>query len=287
MFHGEFPPDTLTTLAIATDLPLGVFDSGVGGLTVLRALRHRLPNESTIYLGDTARVPYGTKTRESVVRYATQATEHLVARGIKLLVVACNTATALSLPELQTRFAPLPVVGVIEPGAEAAVAASRTQRHLVLATESTVKQHAYALAIRALAPAAKVEEIPCSLFVALAEEGWTEGAIPDAVAERYLKVSMSQPADKLPDTIVLGCTHFPLLKRAIRSAIGHGPTIVDSATTTAEYVAGMLARGKLLRTSGTPTMRLVATDGGRRFADVGSRFLDQRVNASDVELVDL
>jgi glutamate racemase len=275
-------------LLTATDLPLGVFDSGVGGLTVLRALRQRLPNESTIYLGDTARVPYGTKTRESVVRYATQATEHLVGRGIKLLVVACNTATALSLPELRARFAPLPVVGVIEPGAEAAVAASRSQRHLVLATESTVKQHAYTQAIHALAPAAKVEEIPCSLFVALAEEGWTEGPIPEAVATKYLKASMSHAPDKLPDTIVLGCTHFPLLKRAIRSAVGHGPSIVDSATTTAEYVAGVLGRMKLLRVSvGTPTMTLVATDGGRRFADVGSRFLDQRVDAADVEIVDL
>ena len=164
------------------DLPIGVFDSGVGGLTVLRAIRAALPNESTIYLGDTARVPYGTKSRESVLRYSLQASRQLVERGIKLLVVACNTASALSLPELRAELAPLPVLGVVEPGAEAAVAASAAQRHLVLATEATVAQRAYTRSIRALAPRAEVEELACSLFVALAEEGWTHGEVVAAAA---------------------------------------------------------------------------------------------------------
>lgn len=152
-------------------LPIGVFDSGVGGLTVLRAIRRALPREAALYLGDTARVPYGTKSADSVVRYATRAAELLVTRGVKLLVVACNTAAALALGTLERRLAPLPVIGVVEPGARAAVAASAAQRHLVLATESTVREGAYTRAIRALAPAAHIDERACSLFVALAEEG--------------------------------------------------------------------------------------------------------------------
>jgi len=270
------------------NLPIGVFDSGVGGLTVLRALRERLPHESVIYLGDTARLPYGTKSVESVTRYAMQATEHLVARGIKLLVIACNTASAVSLDPVRERFAPLPVVGVVEPGAEAAVAASARQRHLVLATESTVKRHAYARAIRARQPQAHVEEIPCSMLVALAEEGWTEGPIAEAVAREYLGPVLGRPAAEQPDTVVLGCTHFPLLARAIRAVAGPGPTLVDSATTTAEWVAGMLDRsGQSTSQAGPGAMRLLATDGRDRFAAVGSRFLGEPLSPDAVEIVDL
>jgi glutamate racemase len=273
---------------VSAHLPIGVFDSGVGGLTVLRALRRRLPAESTIYLGDTARLPYGTKSVESVVRYATQATEHLVARGIKLLVIACNTASAVSLEPIRDRFGPLPVVGVVEPGAAAAVAASRQQRHLVLATESTVKRHAYARAIHALAPDAVVEEIACSMLVALAEEGWTDGPIAESVARAYLAPVLARPAAELPETIVLGCTHFPLLEGAIRTAVGPAPAIVDSASTTAEYVAALLHRSQLIRPSDEPgALTLLATDGAERFAAVGARFLGEPLRPRDVELVDL
>src|SRR5262245_27370969 len=165
------------------ELPIGVFDSGVGGLTVLRAIRHAMPAESAIYLGDTARVPYGTKSSESVVRYALQAADLLVERGIKLLVVACNTASAVALDALRERLRPLPVLGVIEPGAAAVAAASANGHFLVLATEATVQGHAYARALHARRPDAVVEEIACSLFVALAEEGWTDGPVADAIAE--------------------------------------------------------------------------------------------------------
>ena len=273
---------------MTSDLPIGVFDSGVGGLTVLRALRRRLPAESLIYLGDTARVPYGTKSVSSIIRYAVQATDHLVGRGVKMLVVACNTASAVSLDPLHDRFAPLPVIGVVEPGAEAAVAASRNQHLLVLATESTVKRHAYAQAIHRLSRDARVDEQACSLFVALAEEGWTDGAVPDAVARTYLTPLMTDRDGDAPDTVVLGCTHFPLLKAAIRSALGHGATIVDSATTTAEAVAARLAALNLLRAvPGTGALTLLATDGPERFASVGSRFLGELIRSEDVEVVDL
>lgn len=268
--------------------PIGVFDSGVGGLTVLRALRSRLPAESLIYLGDTARVPYGTKSEASILRYAAQATDHLVSRGIKMLVVACNTASAVSLDPLRERFAPLPVIGVVEPGADAAVAATRTNHVLVLATESTVSRHAYARAIAARLPDARIDEQACSLFVALAEEGWTDGDVPASVARTYLAPHM-KPADGPPaDTIVLGCTHFPLLENVIRLAAGPGTTIVDSATTTADAVARRLHEDGLLRSSGsTGSLTLLATDGPGRFASVGARFLGQPIDAGDVEVVDL
>jgi glutamate racemase len=272
---------------VTSDLPIGVFDSGVGGLTVLRALRRRLPAESLIYLGDTARVPYGTKSDASIVRYASQATDHLVSRGVKMLVVACNTASAVSLDPLRDRFAPLPVIGVVEPGAEAAVAASSRRHLLVLATESTVRRHAYAQAIHRLAPDARVDEQACSLFVALAEEGWTEGAVPESVARTYLTPPMTGSGDG-PDTVVLGCTHFPLLEGAIRTALGPGTTVVDSATTTAEAVARELASRDLLNSrDGEGALTLLATDGPDRFAVVGSRFLGQSIDAGHVEVVDL
>lgn len=266
-------------------LPIGVFDSGVGGLTVVRAIRERLPAESIVYLGDTARLPYGTKSAESITRYATQATDHLVGRGVKLLVVACNTASAVSIGPLEARFRPLPVIGVVEPGAEAAVAAGG-RRHLVLATESTVKRHAYARAINALAPDARVDELACSLFVALAEEGWTDGAIAESIAGRYLSGAATNGGR--PDTVVLGCTHFPLLAGAVRTVIGPGPVIVDSATTTAARVQSLLGERSLLAPpGGRGQLRLLATDGADRFARVGARFLGEPITPADVEIVDL
>jgi glutamate racemase len=270
------------------DLPIGVFDSGVGGLTVLRAIRAASPRESTVYLGDTARVPYGTKSRDSVLRYSLQASDQLVRRGIKLLVVACNTASALSLPELRAHLAPLPVLGVVEPGAEAAVAASVRRRHLVLATEATVAQRAYTRAIRALSPGAQVEELACSLFVALAEEGWTEGAVAAAAADAYLGPVAARPERERPDAVILGCTHFPLLAAEIRAALGPVPRIVDSASATARAVTALLERERLGRSAArSPDLRLLVTDGAARFARLGSRFLGEPVALTDVEVVDL
>ena len=264
-----------------------MFDSGVGGLTVLRALRSGLPAESFVYLGDTARLPYGTKSAHTVERYALQAADLLVARDIKCLVVACNTASAAALPAMRARYQQIPVIGVIEPGARAACAASRSGRMGVLATESTVRGGAYQQAIGRIRPEARVWAVACGLFVALAEEGWVEGPIAAAVAARYLEPFRADDEHKI-DTVVLGCTHFPVLGGLIAAAAGSGVQIVDSAATTAATVREELARRSLLQ-AGNATgakLKLLATDGVERFASVGGRFLGTTLRAADVELVD-
>jgi glutamate racemase len=269
------------------DLPIGVFDSGVGGLTVLRALRQQLPHERFTYLGDTARLPYGTKSRDSVLRYSVQATEFLIQRGIKYLVIACNTASSVAVEELRARFAPVPVIGVIEPGAAAGCAASRSGQIAVIATEGTVQGGAYQRAIAGIRPDAIVVAKACSLFVALAEEGWTEGPIAEAIIHRYLdEVFRDHPA---ADTLLLGCTHFPLLFNALRAVVQPHIAIVDSAQTTALALAKDLAEQSLLRgpTLNPSPLQLLATDGPRRFAEVGCRFLGESFSPEQVELVDL
>ena len=268
-----------------TELPIGIFDSGVGGLTVLKALRARLPHERFLYLGDTARLPYGTKGPETVSRYAVQAAGHLVERGIKLLVVACNTASAVAMPALSARFAPLPVIGVVEAGAEAAVATSRSGHIAVLATESTVRGGAYERAVLARRPDARVYSQACSLFVALAEEGWVQGPLVESVAREYLQPLLDEKRRDGLDCLVLGCTHFPLLKHAVAQVAGPEVTLVDSGETVALAVEKLLA-GKT-RTAGPGSARYLATDGAERFARVGSLFLGEPIMPSDVEIVDL
>jgi glutamate racemase len=267
------------------DLPIGVFDSGVGGLTVLRALRAVLPADDFLYLGDTARLPYGTKSAQTVARYAAQAGDALARRGIKCLVVACNTAASVAIPELAARLAPTPVIGVIEPGAEAAVRATRTGHVAVIATEGTVRGEAYPRTIAALAPSVKVTQKACPLFVALAEEGWTDGPIVEAVARRYLEPVFA--GSGAPDTLLLGCTHFPALVAPLRRVVGAGVTIVDSAETTAAATAARIAALGLGPEPGIGTTRLLATDGPERFARVGSIFSGEPIAPADVELVDL
>ena len=270
---------------------IGVFDSGVGGLTVLRALRASLPAEHFLYLGDTARLPYGTKSEHTVVRYALQAADELVARDIKCLVVACNTAASAALPAMRDRYGGLSVIGVIEPGARAACEATRNNRIAVLGTDSTVRGGAYTRAIQLLNPRASVVAIACSVFVALAEEGWTEGAVAQASATRYLQPLMAT-ASLAPDTLVLGCTHFPVLTGVIAATLGSGVRIVDSAATTAAAVRAQLERLELLRPALAPlapdgALHYLATDGVERFAAIGGRFLGQPIDAAAVELIDL
>lgn len=269
------------------DLPIGVFDSGVGGLTVLHAIHELLPCERLLYLGDTARVPYGTKSPESIVRYAVQAADFLRGQGIKMLVVACNTASAVALDELRERLAPLPVVGVVEPGARTAVETGRGGQYLVLATEATVRLGAYRRAIGAVDAAASIVEQPCELMVALAEEGWVEGAIPEAIIRRYVGEPLAKMNPAQPRSIILGCTHFPLLRAAIRRVVGDDVAIVDSASTTARSVADLLDELALRRQGDRPKLKLLATDGPRRFARIGRMFLAEDVAESDIELVDI
>lgn len=266
--------------------PIGVFDSGVGGITVLRALRAALPQEDLIYLGDTARLPYGTKSADTVTRYAMQAARALTARDVKLLVIACNTASAVATPALAETLAPVPVIGVVEPGAQAAVAATRGGAIAVLATEGTVAGGAYPRAIHAHVPDAQVVQAAATVFVALAEEGWTSGDVTRAAVRAYLAPLFG--TDPAPDTLVLGCTHFPVLAAAIRAELPKGTTLVDSATTTAETVAVRIAEGMA---HPDPARRgavsFLATDGADRFARVGRIFFGAPITSGDVELIDL
>jgi glutamate racemase len=265
------------------EAPIGVFDSGVGGLTVLRALVADLPREDFLYLGDTARLPYGTKSAQTVARYSVRAAEALVSRGIKALVVACNTASATALPSLRESFPEIPVIGVIEPGASAACEVSTSGRIAVLATEGTVKGGAYERAIHAVRAEALVTQIACQIFVALAEEGWSEGEAVEAVTERYLA-----HLDARVDTVVLGCTHFPLLSGAIAKQLGTSRRVVDSAATTARSARAVLAEHGLLRATGNAGgVKLMATDSPERFARVGGRFLGSSISVKDVETIDL
>ena len=256
--------------------PIGIFDSGVGGLTVFREIARALPHQSLIYLGDSARVPYGTKSPETVTRYTMEAAAHLLDRGIAMLVVACNTATAAALPRLQDAL-PVPVIGVVEPGARAAVEQTRG-RVGVIATEGTVKSRAYTKAIHALAPRIEVIEAPAPLFVALAEEGWANTHVAREVAEIYLEPLI----DAGIDTLVLGCTHYPILRGTIEKVVGGAVTLVDSAETTARAVA---AAATPHTANGEPQYTFLVTDAEERFRRIASEFLEREVER--LELVEL
>ncbi len=247
---------------------IGVFDSGVGGLTVVAALERRLPGESIVYLGDTARLPYGSKSASTVSRYTRRNLDFLEDRGVKAAVVACNTASALALDELDRE---LPVFGVIEPGAARAVEVTRG-RVGVIATASTVRSDAYQRAIHAADPEVEVISQACPLFVPLVEEGWQDDPIALEVARRYLAPLLERDID----TLVLGCTHYPLLERTLRAVVGEGVTLVDSARATADTVAGELDRRGLLAAAGeTPTAEFCLTDANRRFRELAEQILDR------------
>lgn len=252
---------------------IGVFDSGVGGLTVLKEIVRALPQEDTVYLGDTARVPYGTKSPETVVRYSHQIAEFLVSRDIKLLVVACNTASAVALDSLKESFS-IPIVGVIEPGARRAVSVTRSGKVAVIGTEGTVKSSAYTKAIKRLAPEVQVVSRACPLFVPLAEEGWVDNEVARLTARTYLQGL----TDEGIDTLVLGCTHYPLLKPVIAEVMGPAVTLVDSAEETARTVAEILGESSLLRPAAEQgNHHYFVTDIPAGFIRVGNRFLGGRL----------
>lgn len=263
----------------ANALPIGIFDSGVGGLTVYRALHDRLPNEHFVYLGDTARVPYGTKSLATVERYAIENSQFLASRGIKMLVVACNTASALALPKIRERIG-LDVVGVIGPGGRKAVDLTKDRENPrigVIATEATVASNAYFEAIRRASEAADVMQTGCPLFVPLAEEGWTQESETFSIAAKYLS-GMKAFA---PDALVLGCTHYPILKDVIQQTIGENVKLIDSGEATAEEVEKLLIEKGLANpnaVSGSRTLcddldHFYVTDAAERFGRVAERFL--------------
>src|SRR5712671_6271554 len=286
----------LASTALNQNLPIGIFDSGVGGLTVYRALHEHLPNERFVYLGDTARVPYGTKSLATVERYAVENAQFLAARGIKLLVVACNTASALALPAIRQSLN-IEVVGVIGPGARAAVGSAaeemRTERPRsqhqpaslrrigVIATESTVQSGAYTAAIHRADPGAMVTERACALFVPLAEEGWADKDVAHMIAAAYLKDFRSTI-----DTLVLGCTHYPILRDVIQESVGEDVKLIDSGEATAIEVKALLkAKGLARLTPGTGALErhlcddldhFYVTDAAERFARVAERFLGSK-----------
>lgn len=266
-----------------SQLAIGVFDSGMGGLTVLRALRHTLPHESFIYLGDTARLPYGTKSPDTVKQYAVQMARVLVERRIKALVIACNTATTAALSHLQAMLPDMPVLGVVSPGATAAVAATKNQRVAVLATETTIAANAYQRFISAQLPKAVISARACSVLVALAEEGMVDNAIARAALTHYL----SNVVDE--DTILLGCTHFPVFKPLLSSLLPTGVSVVDSADATATALHQLLVQKKLLNDnkSFNGSTQYLVTDSVQRFQKVGEIFLNAPLSAADIELVDV
>ena len=255
--------------------PIGVFDSGIGGLTVLKALVELMPHEDFIYLGDTARLPYGTKSREVIVQYSRENTGFLLAKGIKMLVVACNTSSAVALDDI-ARETVVPVAGVIEPGAQAALRATRSGKIGVIGTEATIASGAYTRALRRMRPGVEIYTRPCPLLVPLVEEGWTEGEVAERTVAYYLE-SLKQSGI---DTLLLGCTHYPLLSAMFARVLGAGVRLVDSATATAAAVHKRLGALELARREGRGAQSFFVTETPDRFIRVGRRFMGPQVDSA-------
>lgn len=254
--------------------PIGLFDSGLGGLTVLKEISRKLPHESTVYLGDTARVPYGIRSPETVTRYSLENTRFLFSKDVKMIVVACNTASSVSLGSIRNA-APVPFVGVIEPGAKAAVAATKNRKIGVIGTETTIKSNSYARAIWNIDSSVEVFSIACPLFVPLVEDGRTTGKIAEMIAQEYLQ----DIKQKGIDTLVLGCTHYPLLKGVLAAVMGKSVKLIDSAIETALEIETILRDLSLLNTSGSAVIReFFVTDSPEKFKIIGERFLGEPIH---------
>lgn len=272
----------MTMTAHLQERPIGVFDSGIGGLTVVRALTARLPHENIVYFGDTARVPYGTKSPQVVREYAAQDAAFLAEHQVKMIVVACNTVSAVAI-DVVRKLARVPVVGVIQPGAEAAVHASTRGRIGIIGTQATVNSGAYAHAIRILAPEARVTAISCPLFVPLAEEGWIDHQVTMLTAKEYL---FPLTLEKI-DTLILGCTHYPVLRAAIAAAVGPGVALIDSGEAAALDVERVLDGNGLRNPSNQrPRLQFFVSDIPDKFTEVGERFLGQSMGRVRRAVVD-
>ena len=255
--------------------PIGVFDSGIGGLTVVKALLEGLPSESIVYFGDTARVPYGTKSKTTIVKFSLENVEFLLRFGVKCIVIACNTSSSWALPTLRKYFK-VPIIGVIRPGALAAVRRTRNKRVGVIGTSATIKSRAYETVIERLDPRIAVFSQHCPLFVPLVEEGWLNGSVCREVARRYLEPLRRQRID----TLILGCTHYPLLTSTIQRVLGEGVVLVDSAQQTADEVRGVLSGTDMLcDPRHPPRYRFFVTDEPTHFARIGHRFLGRVIDS--------
>ena len=257
--------------------PIGIFDSGVGGLTVLKAIKEILPNENLIYFGDTARVPYGNRSPSTIIKYSVENTRLLQKFNIKMLVVACNTSSSHALEILRREF-PFPVVGVVKPGAKVAVESSKNKRIGVIGTEATIKSGAYRKAILSLDPFATVFEKACPLFVPLIEEGWLSGEVTELVVEKYL----SDLLNKDIDTLVLGCTHYPLIKDTIRKVTGKNINLIDSAMAVAEEVKSRLPHERGKRSKGI--VRILVSDKTERFERIARMIMGKDTLIEEVSL---
>jgi len=257
------------------DSAIGVFDSGIGGLTVLQRIMEALPRENTVYLGDTARSPYGTKSVETVLRYSFENTDFLIEKGVKLVVVACNTSTAIALEALKENVA-VPVIGVIEPGVRRALAETRNKKIGIIGTEATIQSGAYTRALKKLDSKIEVYSRACPLFVPLVEEGWLDNPVVKLTVKSYLG-SLKQSGI---DTLILGCTHYPLLKKAIQRFVGRAVRLVDSAEETAKEAQTVLKKKSLAREKGKGTPSFFVTDAPDRFIKVGQRFLGEKVESA-------
>lgn len=260
------------------DRPVGVFDSGVGGLTVLRELLRALPSERFLYLGDTARVPYGTKSREAVTKYSIEIANYLITRhDIKMLVVACNTASSLALPVLRKIYK-IPVVGMVDPCVRRAASLAKRGTIGVIGTAGTIRSGAYEQALRAALPAARISCTPCPLLVSLAEEGWVDNPVVRAVVAEYLAPYRNDPQDAL----ILGCTHYPVLKAAIREFLGDDTVLIDSGEEAARVVDVLLSEGGMKRDGGTAEASFLVTDDPDRFLRVGEPFFGGRMGTVEI-----
>lgn len=258
--------------------PIGIFDSGIGGLTVARAIYERLPHESTVYFGDTARVPYGPKSPETVRRYSLEILQWLLAQGVKAVVIACNTSTAHALRALQ-EATPVPVLGVIKPGARAAIEAGAGGPIGVIGTAGTIASDAYSRAIQALAPGLPVIQRACPLFVPLVEEGWFDHPATELVAADYLR----ELRESCVRSLVLGCTHYPLLRPLLQRVMGSEVRLVDSGQATAAALETILLNQDLAAPPDSPAQhRFVVSDDEARFRQVGSRFIGERLGRAEV-----
>lgn len=251
--------------------PIGIFDSGVGGLTVFKEIRRAFPHEDIVYFGDTARVPYGPKSKSTVLEYSLQNARFLMHCGAKIIVIACNTSSSVALEYLRERLT-IPVLGVIRPGSEDAVATTRNQRIGVIGTEGTIRSKAYPQAIEALLPRAEVYSQPCPLFVSLVEEGWDEHSVTRVVATEYLQPLLEQNID----TLVLGCTHYPILKKVLQKVVGSGVTLVDSALAVARQLHNELP---MPQSDGVGKDIFYVSDNEDKFAAIASRILEQDITS--------
>lgn len=259
--------------------PIGVFDSGIGGLTVLKALRDRFPNESYVYIGDTARLPYGTKSPETIIRYSQALTREILKHGVKAIVVACNTASTHALSAVKDLAGDLPVLGMIEPTSHAAISGTKNNHIGVLGTYGTIHSGIYETTIKGIRPDMRVSSQACQLMVALAEEGWADSAIAEDTVRKYIDPMFGQK--EAPDTLILGCTHFPLFENILRKILGDKVTLINSGKAAADELS-FAAKG-----NSSAACQFFATDDPTRFAISAEKFFGQKISGADVELINI